>query len=127
MKSTTNKHKIWALGPSINVLKKDSRYCALWLQRKAIQAPCSSLVQLHIIKEHWGSTLDAGSERPGAIPFMNPTPGGNTAGGATSLSAKLGGPTHTLLFCADPEICLEALTIRHFADASPADLELGVF
>lgn len=58
--------------------------------------------------------------RPGAIPFMNPTPGGNTAGGATSLSAKLGGPTHTLLFCADPEICLEALTIRHFADSSSA-------
>ena len=76
--------------------------------------------------------MDACSERPGAIPFMNPIPGGTTAGGVPSLSAKLmwlggGFPTYTLLFCADPEICLEALTIRHFADLSPADLELGVF
>lgn len=61
---------------------------------------------------------------------MNPTPGGNTAGGVPSLSAKLMGGRFSdlhLAFCADPEICLEALTIRHFVDSSPADLELGVF
>ena len=29
MTSITNKHKIWALGLSINILKKDSRYWAL--------------------------------------------------------------------------------------------------
>lgn len=55
MKSITNKHKMWALGLSINVLKKDSRYQAfanLHTTEKAIKAPWSGLLQLCIIAEH---------------------------------------------------------------------------